>query len=93
MTARAYRSRTIGPLIARIAAAAAGGYGIAALLSVAVLALPISKPQAVLTGQLASFAVCAAVVIWVFAARSALRAWIGLAVVAAVLAPLAWFAS
>ena len=49
--------------------------------------------QAVLTGQLASFVVYAGAVIWVFAVRSALRAWIGVLVVAAVLTPLAWSAS
>ena len=93
MTVRAHRLRSIGGLTSRIVAALFGGYGLAALCSVAVLALPISKPQAVLTGQLASFAVCTAVVIWAFAARSALAVWIGLALVAAVLAPLAWSAS
>ncbi|NEW87521.1 DUF3649 domain-containing protein [Rhodopseudomonas sp. WA056] len=93
MTARAHRIRSIGALTSRIVAALVGGYALAALCSVAVLALPISKPQAVLTGQLASFAICAGVVIWAFAARSALTAWIGLALVAAVLGPLAWSAS
>ncbi|PZA13233.1 DUF3649 domain-containing protein [Rhodopseudomonas palustris] len=93
MTARAHRVRSIGALASRIVAALLGGYALAALCSVAVLALPISKPQAVLTGQLASFAVCASVVIWAFAAQSALRVWIGLAIFAALLAPLAWSAS
>ncbi|ABD08220.1 conserved hypothetical protein [Rhodopseudomonas palustris HaA2] len=84
------RARVIGPLVSRIVAALLGGYALAALFSVAVLALPLSKPQAVLTGQLASFAICTGVVIWVFAVRSALKAWIGLLIVAAALAPLAW---
>lgn len=88
-----HRVRSTGPLIARIVAALFGGYALAALVSVAVLALPISKPQAVLTGQLASFAVCTGAVIWVFAVRSALKAWIGLLIVAAALAPLAWSVS
>lgn len=73
-------------VFSRIAAALIGGYMIAALVSVAVLALPMSKPQAVLTGMLASFLVYAAAVVWVFAVRSAARAWIGLLVVAAPLA-------
>jgi hypothetical protein len=93
MTTLIHRVRSTGPLISRIVAALLGGYALAALLSVAVLALPISRPQAVLTGQLASFAVYAGAVIWVFAARSALKAWTGLVVVAAVLAPLAWTVS
>ena len=80
-------------LAARIIAAVAGGYALAALVSVAALALPISKPQAALTGQLASFAAYAGAVIWVFAARSAVRAWLGVAAAAAVLAPLAWWVS
>ncbi|CAO3432232.1 DUF3649 domain-containing protein [Azospirillum doebereinerae] len=82
--------RTIGPLLSRVAAALFGGYALAALASVAVLALPMSKPQAVLTGMLASFAIYAGAVIWVFAVRSALRAWTGLLVVAAPLLLAAW---
>ncbi|OWT73561.1 MULTISPECIES: DUF3649 domain-containing protein [unclassified Achromobacter] len=71
------------PLLSRIVAAIVGGYGLAALFSVAVLALPMTRAQAVLTGQLASFALYAGAVVWVFAVRSALRAWVGLLVVAA----------
>ena len=82
--------RWTGPLVSRIVAALFGGYALAALSSVAVLALPMSKPQAVLTGMLASFAIYAGAVIWVFAVRSALKAWTGLIVVAAALLPLAW---
>ncbi|MCG6203213.1 DUF3649 domain-containing protein [Rhodopseudomonas sp. HC1] len=93
MTALAERARRTGPLVSRIVAALLGGYGIAVLFSLAVLALPISKPQAVLTGQLASFAIYAGAVIWVFAVRRALTAWIGLLIVAAALAPLAWSGS
>lgn len=93
MTALIRRVQRTGPLVARIIAALLGGYGVAALFSVAVLALPISKTQAVLTGQLASSLIYAGAVIWVFAVRRALTAWIGLLIVAAVLAPLAWSAS
>lgn len=82
--------RTTGPLISRIIAALFGGYAVAALASVAVLALPMSKPQALLTGMLASFIIYACAVIWVFAVRSATKAWLGLLVVAAVLLPGAW---
>ena len=73
----------IGPLVSRIVAAVAGGYALAALASVAVLALPVSRPQAVLTGMLMSFAVYAGAVVWVFAVRSARRAWTGLLLMAA----------
>lgn len=84
------RIRDFGPLVSRIAAALFGGYALAALASVAVLALPMAKPQAVLTGMLASFAIYAGAVIWVFAVRSALRAWAGLLIVAAPLLAAAW---
>ena len=86
-TARVRRS---GPLVSRIVAALFGGYALAALVSVAALALPISKPQAVLTGMLLSFLVYAGAVIWVFAVRSATRAWFGLLVAALPLLALAW---
>jgi hypothetical protein len=93
MNTLAYRVRSRGPLISRIVAAVLGGYALAALSSVAVLALPLSKPQAVLTGMLASFAIYTAAVIWVFAVRSALKAWAGLIIVAVALLPLAWSVS
>lgn len=78
-------------LILRLIAAIFGGYFLAALASVAVLALPMNKGQAVLTGMLASFAIYAAAVIWVFAVRSAGRAWAGLLVVSLPLAIAAWY--
>ncbi|WP_429597893.1 DUF3649 domain-containing protein [Variovorax sp. PvP013] len=85
----------VGPLVSRIVAAVAGGYALAALASVAVLALPVSRPQAVLAGMLMSFAVYAGAVVWVFAVRSARRAWTGLLLAAAPLLAAAcsvWFA-
>jgi hypothetical protein len=90
MNSLMHRVRSAGPLISRIVAALLGGYALAALSSVAVLALPMSKPQAVLTGMLASFAIYAGAVIWVFAVRSALKAWTGLIMVAVALSPVAW---
>lgn len=83
----AYRYRG---LISRLVAAILGGYSLAALASIAVLALPMNKGQAVLTGMLLSFAIYAAAVIWVFAVRSAGRAWVGLWVVSLPLAMAAW---
>lgn len=68
------------PLISRILAALFGGYALAALFSVAALALPMEKTQAVFTGMLGSFIVYTLAVIWVFAVRSATRAWVGLLV-------------
>jgi len=93
MNAVVQRVRSTGPLISRIVAALFGGYALAALAGVAVLALPISKPQAVLTGMLASFAIYAGAVIWVFAVRSALKAWVGLIIVAVPLSLAAWSVS
>lgn len=92
MPAAVPRALKICSLVSRIVAAVLGGYALAALASVAALALPISKPQAVLTGMLASFAIYAGAVIWVFAVRSARRAWAGLLVAAAPLLLAAWYA-
>ncbi|QDQ89223.1 DUF3649 domain-containing protein [Alcaligenaceae bacterium SJ-26] len=68
----------IAPLVSRIVAAVLGGYALAALGSIAPLALPVSQPQAVLAGMMLSFLIYAGAVIWVFASRSAWRAWGGL---------------
>ncbi|CAD6517844.1 hypothetical protein LMG27952_00908 [Paraburkholderia hiiakae] len=87
------RARCAGPLAARIAGAIFGGYALGALASVAALALPVSAPQGVITGMLASFIFYAGAVIWVFLARSARRAWAGLLLVALPLALAAWWAS
>ncbi|SCX70917.1 DUF3649 domain-containing protein [Variovorax sp. EL159] len=71
----------------RAIAAIAGGYGVAAL-SAAVLALCLpaafgmARSEAAMTGTLASFLVFALAVLWVFAARSAWRAWSGLVIAA-----------
>lgn len=70
------------PLAARIVAAMFGGYALAALTSIAALALPMSDSEAVFTGMLLSFLIYAGAVVWVFAVRSARRAWIGLVVAA-----------
>ncbi|WP_164086407.1 DUF3649 domain-containing protein [Stenotrophomonas maltophilia] len=70
------------PLVSRILAALFGGYALAALCSIAALALPIDGRQAVFTGMLASFLLYAGAVVWVFAVRSAWRAWLGLVIAA-----------
>ena len=76
-----------GPLASRIAAAVFGGYALAALSSVAVAALPVDRVQAVLAGMLASFVVYTGAVIWVFAVRSARRAWAAMSNAVLVLLP------
>lgn len=70
------------PLVSRIVAAVGGGYALAALSSVAALALPLRAPEAAFTGMMASFLVYAGAVVWVFTVRSATRAWAGLLVAA-----------
>lgn len=84
------RALGTGPLVSRIVAALFGGYALAALTSVAAVALPMNRTEAVFTGMLLSFVVYALAVIWVFAVRSAWRAWAGLAVAAVPLLLAAW---
>jgi hypothetical protein len=84
------RALATGSLISRIVAALFGGYALAALSSVAMLALPMNKIQAVIAGMLVSFLIYAGAVIWVFAVRSALKAWTGLIVFAVPLGLAAW---
>ncbi|WP_432786427.1 hypothetical protein AAEX37_00540 [Oligella sp. MSHR50489EDL] len=67
-------------ILSRCFAAIVGGYVLAALFSVAVLALPGSLTEKVLVGAMGSFLFYAAIVIWVFAVQSVWRVWIGLAV-------------
>jgi len=88
-----HRVLAAGPLISRIVAALFGGYALAALSSVAVLALPMNKVQAVITGQLVSFLLYAGAVVWVFAVRSAFKAWMGLIIVAVPIGLAAWSVS
>jgi hypothetical protein len=70
----------------RAIAAILGGYVVTAL-STALLAviLPMVRIDAVLTATLLSFAVYTCAVLWVFAAGSAFRAWIGIVLPAALL--------
>ncbi|MCY0386047.1 DUF3649 domain-containing protein [Robbsia sp. Bb-Pol-6] len=69
----------------RVLAAIVGGYALAAQGAVCIALLFQMLPdEAVVAGMLASFAIYAAAVVWAFAARSALRACLGLAVAAAV---------
>ncbi len=74
-------------VLSRVLAASLGGYVVTALISaVLALALPLlsaaSRADAVMVATMLSFAVYTVVAIWVFCARSALRAWVGLAGVA-----------
>ena len=70
----------------RLLAGAGGGYALAALFTmVLAIGLPMPRAEAVLTATMASFAVYAAAIVWAFAAPGVLRAWAGMAAVAALL--------
>lgn len=70
----------------RVAAAVFGGYGLASLASIALAALmPGGRADGVLGAIQVSFAIYAAAVLWVFSARTAARAWVGLLVPAVLL--------
>lgn len=78
------RSRHRWGIVSRVLAASVGGYAVAALVSSALtLALVriggAARADAVLWASVCSFALYTAVAIGVFAARSAGRAWAGLA--------------
>lgn len=65
-------------LISRIVASVAGGYMLAALFSVTMLALPLTPAESALCGLQLSFLVYGGAVVWSFIAKSALQAWLGL---------------
>jgi len=79
---------------ARALAAIGGGYALAstatALLSLLLPVFGMTRADAVTTATLLSFTVYVCAVLWVFAARSAARAWAGLLLPAAVLAAAAY---
>jgi|GEM_PF-787470 len=82
------------PLVSRIVAAVLGGYAVAALVALACTAWPGAAGAGMMAGMQLSFLAYAGAVVWVFAVRSARRAWLGLVVAAAALGlaalPLWW---
>jgi len=71
----------------RSVAAIVGGYVLAALATMLLsVSLPMARAEAVMTATLLSFAIYTCAVMWVFATRSALRAWLGLLIPAALIA-------
>ncbi|GJE38388.1 iron transporter [Methylobacterium persicinum] len=89
--ARGGRGRLV--VAGRVALAAVGGYGMAALATaLAALALPLPRAEAVSAATQASFAVMAGAVVFVFAASSLGRAAVGLGGVAILLAAGLWLA-
>ncbi|MBB3228082.1 uncharacterized membrane protein YjjP (DUF1212 family) [Luteibacter sp. Sphag1AF] len=84
------RTRIWPGVASRAVAAMVGGYALAAAFSAFVAVLPGNRAELTMTGLLLSFAVYACAVIWVFAARTAWRAWLGLIVPGACLALGLW---
>ena len=77
----------------RIVLATVGGYGVAALATgLLALILPGSRAEAVSAATLLSFAIMAAAVIWVFAARTLAVATLTLGALAALLTAVLWLA-
>jgi hypothetical protein len=71
-------------VLSRSIAAIVGGYALAATSAMFfALALPLPRSQAVLTGMLVAIVLCACAALWAFATRSALRAWLGIVLPAA----------
>lgn len=63
----------------RVAAAALGGYALAAVAAAGIAAaLPASRLEAGLTGSLAGLLLQVGAIIWAFSARTAGRAWAGI---------------
>jgi hypothetical protein len=63
----------------RAVAALVGAYALASAASAFLaLALPLPREEAVQAGFLAAFGILPAAVLWVFAASTAWRAWLGL---------------
>lgn len=86
---RAYRLA----VAARVLLASVGGYAVAALAcALLALILPGGRAEAVSAALVASFAIMAAAVIWVFAARTVGRAALILGLIAALLAAALWLA-
>ena len=78
-----HNSRYRWMVTSRVLAAALGGYAVTALLTAVLsLLLPRIAGSSVVSGVLGatlwSFVLYTAIVIWVFSARSATRAWAGL---------------
>lgn len=66
------------PVTIRIVAGFAGGYVLSAVVAVGLAkVLPMARLDAVLTGAMIGFVVYVVAIIWAFAARTALRASLG----------------
>ncbi|GBQ31169.1 DUF3649 domain-containing protein [Gluconacetobacter azotocaptans] len=73
-------------IVARIAAGAGGGYGVASLVAVAAAyGLPMSRADAASAGAMLGLLVWPPIVMACFYARSATRAWMGIILAALLL--------
>lgn len=76
----------------RAVAAIVGGYVLTALATFALaIFLPLARAEASMTATLLSFVIYTCAVIWVFATRTAWRAWAGIVVPAVLLGALIGF--
>lgn len=76
-------------VVSRIVAALGGGYALTAIATMTLtIYLPTSRAQSVLIATMSSFFIYVCVSIWVFAARTAWRAWLGILVPMATLVTL-----
>ena len=85
------RQRRPWDVVARSLAGGVGGYGLAQVLPVALVApWGLPRADAALIALQLSFAVYAGAMLWAFAARSTGRAWAGIALLALVAGAAAW---
>jgi len=74
-------------IVIKVVTAIVGGYGLAAIIAAAFsIILPAEQADDVLIGTMASFAVYAGAVIWIFTARRPRWLWLGLLIPAAIAA-------
>ena len=70
-------------VLSRFVAAAAGGYAVVTLLHLAfTVVVPVDYYKALLFSSQTGYLYYTGIIIWCFAARTARRAWLGLALVA-----------
>jgi hypothetical protein len=78
---------------ARIVAAVAGAYAFASLTAIALArTLPMPPADATTLATLLGILGMPAMVVWIFAAKTAARAWVGLVIGCALCAAIAWIA-
>jgi hypothetical protein len=71
-------------VLSRVIAAAVGGYAIVTLLQLAAtIVLPVDPHHSLLFFSQTGYLYYTGIILWCFAARTATRAWVGLACVAA----------